>query len=272
VIVLIVSLIVCCIGVPASLLIWLKSNFSAGPSYSLTADGDRLFVRENLSGRELVLQEGKVSGIKIEANYGEGIVIQDHVSENRQKGSLIYDYFWSPKNQAVFFSNQVYDKDDVTTELWQWTPAKSFERLHVYNQDVGSLHESLDGKCITGTYYEFGDTPKSGIVVYNLQEHSSKTIESTDQMHEAVLVAPDKVFVAGNPGQIWTLLTNKTELMEAPGQIDQLVVFRGELWALRYESEKYQIVKLSKDFMSYDKVIDFPADFPKVTEADQMGD
>lgn len=245
---------------------WLAAQFEPGPFYSMKVDGDQLYVAESISQREFVITDGKPAEVNIAWN-GNELIFKDAVAEVRMKAEFTDDCFWSSRHKAAFYIKQFRSRGEQTSELWQWTQKEGFARLHIYDQDIRCLRESVDGKYLTGVYYNFGDNPSGGIVTYEVLEHKAKTYKIRDQLSEAIMIEPDQFLISGNPGLIWSASKEKSELISESGDLDQLTVFHGEVWALRYENEKYQMVKLSKDCRKFDRIIDFPSDFPKVNPA-----
>lgn len=263
---LIAAVLICCCGGPIVFLFAGGSPFGGtGPSYSLAAHADQLFVQESLSEKQFIVEEGPRVPISINFDFEKfEIVVTDGDQVHRKKAGFVMDAFWSPQNQAAYYLDEIDGSTESKSQLWQWTKQGGFELIHTFDRYVDSLRDSLDGKYLYSHYTPESATAASGLEFYGIKEKSIHNIESAEPLDEAIMVTTDTFVLPGNPGVVWTPSTDKTELMNAQGQIEQCVAFHGSIWALRYDNGIYQVVKLSKDLMSFDKVVDFPTDFPKI--------
>jgi hypothetical protein len=132
--------------------LWLM-NISPGATYLLKADGDKLFVLEVFSKKEFSIFDGKPSRIRVSIGSSDQIEIDDgEFIHHRNIGRVLYA-FWSSRHDAAFMVNQPYGSNLDKCELWRWTRKGQFEQIAFFDHRIDSLHESLDGSTVFGSYY-----------------------------------------------------------------------------------------------------------------------
>ena len=259
------------------------SEPDSGPwaQFTLQKSGDLVFLEESANKQRLVVADGEPSTLHvftsdtISGQSGSSIL-------NIQQGQtpVIKRLFgnnsfgdWCICGETVYFIDSTVDVKNLerngppdvtyTNDLWHWTKKDGFRVLFKSNVVRSGLGISPDQKCL---YFKehISEDQIVRIFTYSLADGKVRTIK-TDIDGRPFMIDQNRFFVLRDhdPAQLFDVRVGKSRVLGLDGFIVQMASHHDELWALRYLKGKYEVIRLSKDLQSVERILQIPASFPK---------
>jgi hypothetical protein len=250
-------LVICCgiCGFIAWVIAWVIAPIPSGPQrlVRLSSDGDRLYITYLDSKKEHDLIPGKGSNVTVDFT-----ILPEHDSPNvvtikdgnktvvDETDSRWSDAFWSAKHQAAYYliGN---GGEPGSVEIWKWTRADGAKLWHtVIDKKEASIFpvnmtESLDGKwfCFGGVG-EKAHYKRHVYLVSAVDKTESWFATDIDNGEDTPIFMFDEstFFIPGLHDStyrttVFDRRTGKSRPSSIEGELEQIVEFRGEPWAIR---------------------------------------